>query len=147
MRSREEAMKKNTGALYVFGFFALLALGCIGVLMLQGCAGTGEPIKDPILTNAYRTLNGLDTAYDIAWGSFVQLYKDGLVKGETMTSAQAMAWKYYNAWSKAAKTLKAYAAGTASPDQLQAALDLARAGLDELKAYLKEQAGDNVKIL
>jgi len=135
------------GAFYVFGFFGLLAMICVMVLFTQGCAGTGEPIKDPILTNGYRTLASLDTAYDLAWGSFAQLYKDGLVKDETMTKAKAMAWTYFNRWSQASKVLKGYAAGTQSADSLQAALDLARAGLDELKAYLREQAGENVKIL
>jgi len=140
-------VKRDTGVLKVFGFFALLALGCVGILILQGCASTGDPIKDPILTNAYRSLNSLDTAYDVAWGSFADLYKQGLVKEETMTAARAMAWKYFNAWGKASKTLKAYAAGTASGEQLESMLDLARAGLDELKAYLKEQAGDQLKVI
>jgi hypothetical protein len=140
-------MKRDTGGFFVFGFFTLLALACVGALVLQGCATTSELVKDPVLTNAYQTLNNLNTAYDIAWGSFADLYKQGLVKDETMVKAKAMAWKYYDNWQKAAKTLKAYASGTASEDQVKNILDLARAGLDELKAYLKEQAGDNLKVI
>jgi hypothetical protein len=34
-------MQRDTGGLFVFGFFTLLALACVGALVLQGCASFG----------------------------------------------------------------------------------------------------------
>jgi len=124
-----------------------IILVAILTIFVMGCATTGEPIKDPILTNAYRTLQSLDIAYDTAWGAFVQLYKDGLVKEETYQAGRKLAWTYYNNWIKAAEKLNKYVAGELSVTDLNSAVDLARAGLDGLKKYLKEQAGDKLKVI
>jgi len=118
---------------------ALLSMFIL-VLVLVGCGAT-QPAKDPFLTNAYRALSAMDTTYDVAWGSFVKLYKDGLVKEETFQAGRKLANDYFAKWTDAAQYLKKYAAGEVPAGGFDLLQVLVNKSLEELKNYLKEKSG------
>jgi len=115
----------------------------LALFFLVGCAGmqTTKPPDDPFLTGSYRSLATLDTAYDTAWGGFVQLYKDGLVKEETFQAGRKLALDYFDKWTKASKYLLKYAKGEAGEGGFDALKDLANEALKAMKDYLKEKSG------
>ena len=119
---------------------ATIGVCVLALLFITGCGGV-QTIKDPIGTSAYQSLSTMNTAYDLAWGGFVQLYKDGLVKEETFQAGRTLANKYFDVWTKAAKALRDYKAGTVPGNEVEALKALAEMALSELKSYLKEKSG------
>ena len=118
--------------------FSMLLLGMI---FLVGCAINAQAPKDPFLTGAYRSLSAMDTAYDVSWGGFVQLYKDGLVKEETFQLGKKLANDYFVKWTDAAIYLKKYSMGEVDQGGYDLLKGLADEALKAMKDYLKEKSG------
>lgn len=107
---------------------------------LLGCAGT-QTAKDQFLTTSYQALTVMDTSYDAIWGSFVKLYKDGLVKEETFLEGRELALNYYGKWMQAALCLQNYAKGTSNKQEFEFLKTITEGALKSLKEYLAKQSG------